>query len=416
MNPLPEIKQYETLMTLGRLVPEISWFILPFLIWIEIYWLLGQSFFILLSFWPLIIFISIGILVVIASMISFWWITIRLWGLEFRLMKQVESVKDVFNKPADPDLEKKLWIDCEKFLLPYIYYPGFFLSGYPRLFYGHKKARIFSYLFSTTLFLLASYWIVTFLINNQNYLSDVYSQISHYIPIEISQIGGFLVHNPPFLILSLIILSFWHDRIIKDTVKGRIKFSRLPFTSHGFDILFSVSHRVIKFFNLVTTLFWRIKREEKSLKYEPFIFYTDIPSIIKKSFYAVEREECKVSVLKYPVVDEKSINKLRQMILESRDLSFFIKFPTPWARPDEILNKVKDMEPTIFLGTVKDRCVVFGKLEHDSIEHIWVLNLFFANKHVRKVFKSTANSLISDGRKSIKASGDVLKNISESHS
>lgn len=374
-----------------KVISIISWFSIPFLIWLGIYRFLGQEYFV--SSW--LTMLGIGFLAAFILPLSL--VIVNLFVLENRLMGHIEHAKDVFSSPDDPDSEKKFRLECHKFIVPYLYLPRLFLSGISA-FFG-KGIRLREKIIQRVVEVIATFWlsysVMVFLIYNQNYLRQVYFHVAPYIP-GLSQFAGFFVHNLIFLIAVVFLLSLYSDPVLQTVRKPYMGFSK-AMSARNYSInLVSVSSRVLSLVSIAISMPWYIKRREKSLKYAPFIHSIDLPLIIEKAVYDIKGKRCSTSKWSYVIKDEKDIEILKKTVLQREEIPSLVRFIIERAAPDVTLGIVRIAEPTLFLGTIDEKCAILGRMEYNPDERIHEIKFFFDNRHLKSRFKSIVDTEIKE--------------------
>jgi len=122
------IKKFGLRKIFGAL-SHLSWFILPFIVWIQIYQYLGQSFFVVE--WAVI-----GLFVLLIFFVFFALFSVQLTHLDKKLMRHIEHAKGVFNAPSDPKSEESFLKECHMFIIPYLHYSRMAISGVVGIFRG----------------------------------------------------------------------------------------------------------------------------------------------------------------------------------------------------------------------------------------------------------------------------------------
>jgi len=378
-----------------KALSELSWFFLPFLIWIQIYQYLGQSYFV-----DVLAMAGIVILLLFIAFVSLF--CVQLARLDKKLMKYVEHAKTIFTEPLDIESEKKFRQECNMFIIPYLHYPSFITAGTISIFRGFGIfRRVVTRLLQITIHSYVSYSIVVFIIINQPFFNQIWAHIFSSIPY-LSQTTVALL---PFL------RPFFHNRIPST---GLIFLFSLYFTTsivrRGYatysgiiwDILydsFSIFNRILFVVATLSTLPWDIERRSKALKYEPFTFPTSLPLVIQQSVRNIENIECNVTKWSYLVEHEKDIEILKYVISVQKAIPMVIKFFCMRADSSVALKRIRESKPILYLGTIGDRCAIMGRIEYDSYRKIFRGKFFFDNRYIRNEFKSIAEIEIDEQKK-----------------
>lgn len=371
-----------------------SWFLLPFVIWLQIYNHIGQGYFILILAAPALVLI---IPCFVYFIIQFG----RILNLDRKLMRHVEHAKEVFDDPADSNTEQNFRQECNKFILPYLYYPKMVIFGISNLMPTklNIRGRVIVRLLSAIIVVYTSYAMFVFIITNQSYFNHIWTFLAPVVPYshEITFAGRTFLQNPMVAISLLFLLSLYSHSAISYVRKGIVTYSAI-FWDVVLDV-FSIFLRLLNAIVLLSIVPFLLKRKGYSLKYEPFTFPTKLPLVIQKSVWNIERVICNVTEWSRVVSNEKDIEELKMMIAERKEIPSLIRFLALKANPRKILNLVGERNPTLYLGTIDKRCSVLARVEYDQDERMFRAMLVFDNQHVRDEFKSIAEIEIGEQKK-----------------
>jgi len=376
-----------------KIVSTFSWFLLPFLIWIQIYRYLGKGYFLFFRGIPGLI-ISLVFIVILSLLF------VNLNSLHERLMKHIEHAKDVFDNPADPKSEENFRTECHKFIVPYLYFPDVFLFGFSGVLreismLGKVFLRFLQILFN----LYLSYSVMVFLTTNKAYFNQIRAYVSSLVPVssELALFFQLFLENPIFLIALLFLLSLYSNFFVSYVRQGYSTYSRV-FWDFTCDLV-SVYMRVILLGACALGLPWYIRKKINSLTYKPFTFPVNLPLLIQKSVWNIEGKNCKVTRWSYVLEHENDIEILKQMIYLQEDIPYIIRAFSLGAEPRRAVNLIKAAEPTLYLGTMNKRCVILGRVEYVPLERLFRAEFFFDNRYIREEFKSIAEIEIDEQKK-----------------
>lgn len=377
-----------------QIISIVSWFFLPFVVWFQVYIHFGQGYFVSTFAIPglfLILFYAIII-------VSFCMKTI---GLDGKLMRHIEHARNVFDNPADPDSEYNFRRECNKFVVPYLYFPRMFLHGFVGVIgaigiFRRVLIRILQILFH----FYASYSIMVFLVINQQYFNKIWAQVSPVFPYshEITiAIHTFLV-SPILAVTLLFLLSLYSHVVISCVREGYARYSEV-----FWDVVYDSFSIYTRLFSILGVLLLGlpsyIKRKRSSLEYEPFTFPMSLPLIIQKSVWDIENVDCNVTKWSYIIENEKDIETLKMMIYEQEEIPSFIRYIALRADPRRALNVISKVKPVIYLGIINKRCSVLARINYDPNEKMFRGTILFDNRHVKDYFKSIAEIEIAEQKK-----------------
>lgn len=372
------------------------------MIWVQIYQYLGPSYFVVS--WAIL-----GIVIYLAYVGFVSLLIVQMTQVKYKLTRHVEYAKSTFDNPRDPKSEENFRQECSKFIIPYLHAPLVFPSGITGVFRAiGLLRRIFLGFLQIVLHFYVSYSIVVLLVTNQLFLNQVWTHVSSNIPYLPEITVAFLpfFQNPIPSTALVFLLSLYS--LISPARRGYITYSDLVC-----DVLcdwFSIFSRFL-YAALLISFPWIIETKNRTLKYEPFTFPTDLTLIIQKAIKNIENKECNVTKWTYLVKDERDIDTLKYMIYTQEDIPFFVRIMCQQADSRLALKKINESNPILYLGTIDNRCAVIGTIEYDSYEKIFSGVFSFDNLHVKKYFKSIAEIEINDQKKLKRPLPNNLKDL-----
>jgi len=383
------VKKFGVRTILGAL-SGLAWFFLPFIVWVQIYQYLGQSFFV--GSWAIP-----GIVILLFQVVFLSSFSVQLIRLDKKLMKHVEHAKSVFADPSDLKSEENFRQECNKFIVPYLHYPRLFPSGFHAVFGGFGSLRRVVFLLLQALGAsYLSYALMVFLTTYQSFLGQICTRAFSSIPYLLKTADSLL---PYFS-------SFFQNPIPSTALIFLISlYSTSSFLRQGFatyldfvlNILidsFSIAAKVSFLGASLASLPWLIKERSSTLKYEPFTFPISLPLIIQQSVRNIENKECNVTKWAYLVKDESDIERLKYAILSQKDFPSLAKLICSRADSEVALDSIRKAQPILYLGIIENRCSIIGRIRYDPFEKMFRGSFRFDNQHVRKQFKSIAEMQI----------------------
>lgn len=380
------IKRYG-LRKVITLVSGISWYIVPFLVWYEVYLIAGTSFFNPLLSIP-------GQLAMLGITMFFAFLFSSMLNYELKLMKKVEYLNALFEDPTDKEAEKRFKSECHRFIVPYLYFGRMTSQGIASVtaFSRVKLAQIIG-LFSTLYF---SYSVFTLFVANQQTIIKTATEVSKLLPDIQAQIS-FLIENHVYLTIILFLIGLPHGMMLFSKGYGRPrKFMRLLVTLEGF---YSVSLRLGVAFALLISSPWYIRRKEKWLSYKPFIFPSSLHLTIQKAFHNVGRQPCKVTNWSYTIEDLHDVEELKALIKEDEYIHPVIKAFAVSADSREILDMLRDYSPSIYIGISKNKCAFLGSVRFDPDKGVRIGDFHFDKASLKEEFNNIADIEITEQRK-----------------
>jgi hypothetical protein len=383
-----------------RIISLFSWYFLPFVVWIQIYRYFGQSFLAILQTIPSVVLLApvLVLLVLITGYTSL--LCIRVISLDKKLMKRIESAKEVFDKPDDSQSEGRFRSECQKFIIPHLYLPSTALLGVSgALQHFTFRTKVTLWIIQALFTLYASYSIMVFLILNGTHLNQIYTQVESLFP-NLSSLSSYVdlfLQNSLLSIVLLFILSLYYNPVVSFFRGGYVRYSGITI-----DVLLDSLSSLSRISNLamqVVIMPWDIRWRTNSLRYKPFTFPISLPLAIQKSVFNVEQKSPKVTKWSYLVSDERDIEALKEKIHNQKDIPLIIRFFVRQVNAHEALEHIKKVQPILYLGTVDKRCCILGKVSYDPHEGIYHSQFFFDNSYEKEQFKSIAEIEINEQKK-----------------
>jgi hypothetical protein len=365
------------------LVAFVCWFLIPFLIWYQLYLWIGQNF--LLFDWA---FLGVVVILAFTMVIAYW--RVKLILFREKMVKHVEHAKQMFADPANPTSEENFRRECGKFIVPYLHFPHVFVLGFANMIRkGRLAKKIGLRVFQLFLHFFISYLFVVFLISiqsNLNRASTLFVSALTYFP-SINNIFVILLHN---LILVIIASAF-----VSSCFSIEANREVVPFPNYVFDVFydyFSIFNRLVILGATLISSPWEIRENMSTLTYSPFTFQpTTVTEIIQKAVDNIEQTECQVTVWKHEVKSASDVIDLKNMISETVAMPSNVKSFCLAASDEEILKTINNSRPILYLGIIDKRCSIVGRVIYDKTVRIYRGTFTFDNKYVKNMFKSIAD-------------------------
>jgi hypothetical protein len=365
-----------------RIVARISWFILPFAIWVQLYSYLGQTYYVAILLIPMVAFMVFYVVFLSLMFIQ----TTQLYK---KLMEHISSAKRLFDNPQDIKSEKNFREECSKLIAPYLYYThmsALVFAEFPRAFGVKGRAIIrFFQIFVTFYF---GYLIIVIFENNQLFFKQFWNDVSPSIPYltEANSVLAPFFQNP----IPSTVLIFLISLLFTGVIPRRGYMSYSLFAWEIINDSFSLVGRIMYLATSLIELRWYIEKRSKTLEYAPFTFPNSLPLILQNSVMNIENRECRVTRWSYMVKGTGDINALKQVIIAQNDIPLLVKFFCANAQPEDALKKITEAKPVLCVGIIDDKCGIVCKIEFDAYERIFRGEFIFDNRHVKEEFESIA--------------------------
>lgn len=378
-----------------KIISWFFWFFLPFIVWVCIYRVFGQSYFV--AAWAIP-----GIVVILAYIAITSLILVQVVRLDKKLMKHVEYTKSLFDKPDDPEAERNFRQECNKFIVPYLHYfpmVRFSLAGV----LGDFKIL---HLVAIPLQAYLSYSVMVFFVINKSFFMHLGTIVSSNVPYleTINFALQPLIQNLPLLAALVFILSLY---ALISMIRG-LHISRLGAIIETASNVFFFLRQILLPATFLISSPWTIQKRNRTLYFKPFTFPTQLPLIIQTSIRNIENKDCNVTKWSYLVKDEEDINILKRVISEQKDIPGLIKTLCQATNVQDALKSIDEIRPTLFLGTIDNRCAVAGRIEYDPEKKIFIAGFSFDNQYVKDAFRSIAEIQIQEQKK---LKGELLSKL-----
>lgn len=353
-----------------EIVSSVAGFFLPFIVWIIIFQLAGQAFFLINWAIPgliILVFVSVLFIPQIRYIRSY----------EFRLMKRIEYARDIFDNPADPNSEKRYIAECERFILPYIYKGSLVLSGFTSF------TRIPTW--RRTIFELPivyiSYSFVSLLVLYKDSISSIYLWLVS--TIQFPQFFSGTLQDWTVLLFFVWIISIYKDLIISSL---RLLNNPLTFIPSYCLSLFNVHFRIIMLIEAILGAPAIIREHRLSCKYKPFVDPLTLPTIVQRAVQNVEGKSCNVSRWSREFKEEEDIEDLKNMLLQVPSMPSIVKVFVKRCDAKDTMNRINTEKPVLYLGTVANQCVFLGNISYDPNERVRIALFYFDTIYIKREF------------------------------
>lgn len=377
---------------LFKAVSVISWFFIPFLIWIQIYQLLGPNYFV--SSWLAILGIVILIFYVIFTGLSL----IQGTLLDIKLMKYIEYAKNIFSDPKDPESEKKFRIECSKFTVPYLHLPPMLRFSFRGYLSGlGTRFHVFRVAITPIIHIGVSYLLIVAFIHYQPFLTQMWINLVSEVEFlsKVNYVLQFFARN--IILLTIIAFCFSLFYFPLSLRKAHLTFRNVVFET--LCDIFSIFTRCTALGILIISSPWILKMRRRRLTFEPFTFPTSLPLIFQKSVYNIEHRICNVTKWSYIVKDEDDIAFLKKIIYQQTDIPLLIRWLCLQVNTQDALKSINESKPILYLGIIDNRCAIIGRITYMPDKKIFRAEFTFDNQFVKNEFKSIAEIEINEQKK-----------------
>lgn len=369
-----------------KAISFIGWFVFPFAFWFLVYQHFGPTFLtdntiLTISAIACIIYLITLLMVMIPT-------SFQIVRLDTNMMKNVETVKQVFEDPTNQEAEDRLETELSKFIIPYLHYSHTLTSGFFNMSASLSlPKRILLRIFQIFLSSYLSYSLLSFIVRNRQVIDNIILTISQNNLFSgfFEQINPFLqifIQNPiPSTILAFILTLFFIGMVTRKVAAIDENLYE-PFSIIN---KFAISISVLAVLPKLGT-----RKRRYSLK--PFTFWTELPLLMKKCVKNITKEECEITQLSYNFKTIDDVKILKRQILNQEDIPKIIRFICQKADCEQALQRITKSEPTLYFATNESKCVVLGRIEYDDEEKVYSAKFTFENEHLKKEFKDISEN------------------------
>jgi len=354
--------------------------VVPFGIWYLIAQWIGKSIFVF----------SYAIPGVVGSVIemSFFGSQIYFAGsYDYAIMKRIENAGQMFASPGER-IAKQYEQECDKILVPYLYTVPLATGGLgPKFFPSTKAGRITS-LLNAVVETYLSYSIITLLYDNRKFIREVFGNRMfglYFITASQATIGWVTSYSVPTFAVMLIILLYAIHRDAH-TLSELTEFPTRARILLYFVSLFSVNASLNLACCRLIDIPRAIKAHQYSLTYRPFVDPLTVHLIIQQAVRNVEGSTCNVTFYSYKQLTLERLEQIAVMVRSDRRIPRLLRFIASKHPGAQVLEMANRENPSLYLGTIDNRCLFVGLVMYWPDEKIRVGRFYFDNVYVRVEF------------------------------
>lgn len=363
------------LIRVAKAVSFLAWLILPFWIWFIALQLLGNELFVLYLAIPGAV-LFIVTLIFISFQISFW------RSHEFKIMRLIEKVGDVFRHPENKQKAEEFKDECRKFILPFTHHMPFSLSAIAETHVSSIRSIIASIEGFYT-----SYSIVTFFVVFQRGLYGLFEPLNPVVSQMPPQLTDWPFRNLWVSLGILWVLSLYHDPLIR-FIQVMVHYAVpkpsgiLAYSTSMYDVRLRIMLSVAYVVSIPTILAER----SRAVMCDPFIDPLTLPRIIQKTVLNVEGKSCDVSRWDEKIETESDVDRMKELAWKDKRTPFILGFLARRSESKTLLKRIKEVQPITYIGVINDRCIFLGHAIYNPIKRIRQGRFYFDTTYLKKEF------------------------------